>query len=82
MPILEGAAASVYGPLTLLHLFISRTLNKFGFTLKPKIEMVGFKLLLLPTWKVDLAMEGRVLIRTPDGESYELDTFSGSFTFV
>jgi hypothetical protein len=51
-------------------------MNKLGYSLKPKFEMIGFKLLLLPVWKLDLALRSRITM----DEGREVDLF-GTLNF-
>ncbi|GAA5890976.1 hypothetical protein JCM8208_003114 [Rhodotorula glutinis] len=59
----ETAAASAFGVQNVFRLLASRFLKRwFGFHLDDEIRHVAFTPLLVPVWKVDLAMKGKALV--------------------
>ena len=59
----ETAAASAFGVQNVFRLLASRFLKRwFGFALDDEIRQIAFTPLLVPVWKVDLAMRGKALV--------------------
>ncbi|GJN88766.1 hypothetical protein Rhopal_001735-T1 [Rhodotorula paludigena] len=59
----EMAAASAFGVSHVFRLVVSRFLRRwFGFDLGHDVRQIAFKPLLVPVWKVDLAMKGKAVV--------------------
>ncbi|GAA6056316.1 hypothetical protein JCM3770_000666 [Rhodotorula araucariae] len=59
----ETAAASAFGVPQVFRLLVSRFLRRwFGFNLDTEIRRIAFTPLLVPVWKVDLAMKGKAVV--------------------
>lgn len=57
------AAASAFGVSHVFRLVVSRFLRRwFGFDLGHDVRQIAFKPLLVPVWKVDLAMKGKAVV--------------------
>lgn len=60
---LDTAAASSFGLNIVFRLLVSRFLRRFlGINWDTGVKRLAFRAVLLPTWRVDLAMKGRGLI--------------------
>ncbi|GAA5895301.1 hypothetical protein JCM5296_002034 [Sporobolomyces johnsonii] len=58
----ETAAHGAFGFSFVFALLASRFLRRFGFNFDTGVEQLALKPLLLPVWKVDLAMKGKALV--------------------
>ncbi|GAA6000816.1 uncharacterized protein JCM10292_006442 [Rhodotorula paludigena] len=72
----EMAAASAFGVSHVFRLVVSRFLRRwFGFDLGHDVRQIAFKPLLVPVWKVDLAMKGKAVVGDVE---MELNTMPGA----
>ncbi|GAA5971360.1 hypothetical protein JCM21900_001463 [Sporobolomyces salmonicolor] len=62
LSVCETAAHSAFGVSSVFALLVSRFLRRFGYEFDTGVEQLAFKPLLLPTWKVDIAMKGKALL--------------------
>ncbi|GAA5878433.1 hypothetical protein JCM1840_002583 [Sporobolomyces johnsonii] len=58
----ETAAHGAFGVSFVFALLASRFLRRFGINFDTGVEQLALKPLLLPVWKVDLAMKGKALV--------------------
>lgn len=75
----ETAAASAFGVQNVFRLLASRFLQRwFGFALDDEIRQIAFTPLLVPVWKVDLAMRGKALVGDVQMQLNSASTFTSS----
>lgn len=73
----ETAAASAFGVQNVFRLLASRFLKRwFGFALDDEIRQIAFTPLLVPVWKVDLAMRGKALVGDVQMQLNSASTFT------
>lgn len=62
MRTLTVVAHSTFGYSSLLRLMIARLAGRFGIQVGTRVEMRAWKAVLLPVWRVDIALQGQISV--------------------